>query len=424
VGPPAVLQALERAVDDALAVDWDGECSLGESALAVQRLQAKLAVLEARVVRSFDVSGAWQADGMRSARAWLVHHGGASPQAVGRSMARGRTLPLLPHVTAALAAGHLTLDHLTVLSRARRGREARFTDAEPFLVEQARTLAFDDWARAVAYWVQVADPDGAGDDGEALRRRRSLFTSRQFDGTGLVEAVMDPPSYATWRTELERLERSAFEADWRAARARHGAETTAAHLARTPAQRRHDALVTMAVRSAGLEHDGRPTGPGISLTAHLDWVTFCAELAAAVTAGDLDQAVADRHGLPAAEVARLANLPVAAGERTGPRVCELADGTPVLPSELLPSLIRADVRRLVFGPTGNVLDFGRRARLFRGPLRDAVLARFRTCAIEGCHVPVSGCEVDHVLPWHRNGTTSEANGRAACRHHNQNPPDP
>jgi hypothetical protein len=45
---------------------------------------------------------------------------------------------------------------------------------------------------------------------------------------------------------LARIERELFNADWAAAKAIHGDDTTAAHLARTAAQRRNDALVEMA----------------------------------------------------------------------------------------------------------------------------------------------------------------------------------
>lgn len=47
-------------------------------------------------------------------------------------------------------------------------------------------------------------------------------------------------------TELGRLEQQEFAADWAEARSRLGEAATAADLQRTPAQRRHDALVRMA----------------------------------------------------------------------------------------------------------------------------------------------------------------------------------
>lgn len=235
----------------------------------------------------------------------------------------------------------------------------------------------------------------------------------------VLDGVLDPLRSAVVIGELDRLERLEFEADWAAARAEHGDTALPAHLPRTAAQRRADALVRMAERSASAAVGARKPAPLVNL--HLDWATFCAELAAAHGRGQPALATVGRDSL-----APLTQTPVGAGGRPGPRLCELDDGTVVLPSQVMSQALRGEVRRVVFGPNVHILDFGRCKRLYDGAVREAIQVRDRHCTAPGCDVPAKFCEIDHVLPWSAGGTTSEVKGRLLCDHHNRsrNNPDP
>lgn len=81
------------------------------------------------------------------------------------------------------------------------------------------------------------------------------------------------------------------------------------------------------------------------------------------------------------------------------------------------------MRRVVFGPRGNVLDFGRSQRLFKGALREAIIVRDRFCTeVPACGRSGHRCQVDHIVAWDDGDTTDEANGRLMCgpsnRHRN------
>src|SRR5690606_39216780 len=117
-----------------------------------------------------------------------------------------------------------------------------FPEGEPILVDAAKTMRWVDFARVVAYWRQCARPDAAEADATSDHATRAAHLSPGLRGTGHLDAFLDPLGYATVRNALERIEQELFEADWAEARAHHGAAATTAHLARTPAQRRHDAL--------------------------------------------------------------------------------------------------------------------------------------------------------------------------------------
>ena len=60
------------------------------------------------------------------------------------------------------------------------------------------------------------------------------------------------------------------------------------------------------------------------------------------------------------------------------------------------------------------------ARSFTGRLRRAIEVRDRHCQHpSGCDVPVTGCDVDHIVPHGQGGPTSQFNGRLECRPHNR-----
>ena len=133
------------------------------------------------------------------------------------------------------------------------------------LVRQASTLRYDSFARAAAYWKQLADPDGVEDDEERRRSDREVYLDSSFGGMWLGKITLDPISGSIVGAELERLERAMFEAEWAAARADLGRDPTVADLVRTPGQRRADALVEMATRSRIAPGDGRRPTPLFSV---------------------------------------------------------------------------------------------------------------------------------------------------------------
>jgi hypothetical protein len=101
----------------------------------------------------------------------------------------------------------------------------------------------------LAYWQQLADPDGVEHDADANRGARRLHLSQLFGGQWVLDGLLDPISGAIVANGLERIEQELFEDDWAAARARLGDQATGSDLARTAAQRRADALVELVRRA-------------------------------------------------------------------------------------------------------------------------------------------------------------------------------
>ena len=121
---------------------------------------------------------------------------------------------------------------------------------EAMLVAQAsRAWALRTSYRALAYWKQLADPDGAEASEEERKASRDVFLESSFSGMWLGQMTLDPVSGAIVSNELNRLEHDLFEADCAEAKERLGRTGRLDELARTSGQRRADALVEMATRS-------------------------------------------------------------------------------------------------------------------------------------------------------------------------------
>ena len=296
------------------------------------------------------------------------------PKSVAKRMiANGHALRRMPEVAAAFDAGHIGPEHVAVLAAAQQHAPRSFEKFEPELLDGAEKLRYDAFVRRVRYIEQVAEPDEVEAQARSAHDDRRVHASRSFEDTVVVDGVMDPVGGSVFLNELQRLEQVEFEADWAEARSRLGEAATANDLRRTPAQRRHDALVEMAKRSAAMPESAKRTR--YLLTVLVEYETM--------------------HG----------------------RICELADGTVVTPGQVVPLLDEADVERAVFGPESRVIDLGRRTRLFTGGARRAAQLSDLECTEPTCDVRYERCEVDHTRPWAAGGRTDQDNARLRCPTH-------
>ena len=176
-------------------------------------------------------------------------------------------------------------------------------------------------------------------------------------------------------TVLARVEKELFDIDWAEAKARVGDDVCASDLARSPAQRRADAMVEMARRAEAMPAGARLPEP--LFTVLVGYETFAG------------------------------------------RICELADGTVVAPGSFVRWLGQGWVERVVFDGPDRIRNVGVRRRIFTGATRRAVEVRDRECFHELCDIPADDCQIDHVEPWSAGGVTTDDNGRAACGYHNR-----
>ncbi len=378
VASEEAVAELARAIDGLQALELhdlsDDDLSRLVVELEVQR--SRLGGVGAAVVRVFDRRGRWALEGAKSAAAWIAHRCRLPLAAARKATRMGRRLRDLPATRAALEAGEITEAHAERLVRAAtRKRRAALARDEEMLVGQAKELSFAEFHKAVTYWEQLADPDGVEDAADAEEAGRWFHLSPSLGGSWVMDGQADPIRGTIIHNVLSPIERELFEADWAEAKAKYGDDVTVDLLARTPAQRRLDALVEMARRAATAPKDGKRPRPLFTV---------------------------------------LVDYPTVSG-----RVCELANGTPVTPGGLVPWLTAAEVERVVFDGSSRVIDIGARQRFFRGATRRAVEVRDRVCWHPTCEEPAERCDIDHIVRFEHGGPTVQANGRPACPPHNE-----
>lgn len=194
--------------------------------------------------------------------------------------------------------------------------------------------------------------------------RRELHAATILDGVGVGSWTLHPVGHETVMTAL------------------HAASHPVAGDDRSPAQRRADALITVA--EIALRSGELPITGGVK--PHVTVITSCATLA-------------DQPGAPAADYAFGA---VTSGEWARRVACD------------------AEVSRVVTGPAGEILDVGRASRTFTAAQTRAIVARDRSCIWPGCNTPPGWCDVHHKKHWATGGVTSVDNGALLCgRHHDR-----
>ncbi len=291
--------------------------------MALLRQLERLNAVATRAVAAFDAGRTWEADGARTAAAWISTRCRVPMPTARRRVRLGRALRSMPATESAWLAGDIGEAHVEPLTAVRRQVGADLFDPdEASLVEHARELRHRDFVHALAYWSQAADPDGAEEQAQAQRDGRRVHLSQSFEGTWFLDGQLDPISGEIVSRALKTIEDELFEAEWAEFKA-----TT-----RTPAQRRADALVEMARRGSAMPAGSRLPSPLVTIL--VGYETFAG------------------------------------------RVCEMASGTVVTPGSLLPLLTEAYIERVVFDGPDRVKNVGVRRRLFTG----APAGRLR-CAI-------------------------------------------
>jgi hypothetical protein len=370
-------EQLEQALD---RLEEEDAFSYSDAA-SVESLERSLGRLTCRAsvaVAAFDASGEWAADGAQNTSAWLSTRCHLPVGEARSQLRRGRALPSVPLVAQAFCAGAIGVAQVDLLVKAAQGAarmdQEAFPRDEAVLLQAAMELKFAAFHAAMAYWTQLADPDGAEASAMEKRARRDVYVSQTVGDMWLGKMTFDPIGGAIYSGELMRLEAEMFEADWAEAKARLGRDPHLDELERSAPQRRADAAVEMAVRSKAMPKDARR--PEALFTVLVDHPTL-----------------------------------------TG-RVCELANGGIVTPGSLVPWLDQAFFERIVFAP-GKRVECSVTARFFTGATRRAIEVRDQICTHPYCETPAERCQIDHIIPYAQGGETTQENGRVLCSFHNR-----
>jgi hypothetical protein len=307
-----------------------------------------------------------------------------------------------------LRAGLITSDHVDVLHRAYRLMgPSRFRLVEEALVDTAITERFTDFEQTVEYVIVRAAPADADERARRAMDERGASSSAVGDG-GQVDASMERLGFDVWQAELERLTDAELARDRAEAKDRLGRTPSTAELRRTTRQRRVDAMVEMARRSAA--HDGRGLGarPFVT-TVHVDPVFLTALIKVLTEALNPDRD-------PGFDLDRaLDEVDLTEGS-----LHELDDGTVVTVNTVVFALLTGTVRGILYDPDGEVLRFGRTRRLFSPAQAQAIRAMWRRCCHpDGCDRTGPATQSDHTIEHQHGGPTDLSNGERYCETHNK-----
>lgn len=402
----AVLAALDSAVQRFQQADL-GALTAEEELQLARRLELVRRRLDHgtdRCAGHLDRSAAFSVDGHRNARSALKHLGRLpGSEALGR-VQTARALRDLPAVAAAYERGEIPTGHVRAIARVTSNpRVTEFlTVADPIFVEQATTETYDDFCAWLRRWESRADADGSAQDAARTHARRSFaLLHNTFDGSWSSQGEHGALQGATMKELLDRYEDAEFAADWAEAREEHGVDARIEHLRRTPAQRRADALFEIFRRAGAAAADARSPEPLVSIV--VDQETFEDELRRAA-GRTVEHDPNELEG----------------------RRCQTLDGTEVHASDAVAAALIGHVRRVVVDSASNVIDVGRKRRLFTGTSRDAVLvqALLRNhaglrCLWPGCEGRGGRLQADHREPAARGGPTDVGNSDPYCGSHNR-----
>ena len=372
--------------------------SPAEAEQYVRALDRERRIIDARIasfVHQVGQTGLYSADKHRTPKAWGKAACNWSGAEAARFVRVGTMLATFDTAAEAAANGDIGVAQMGALAQlvANPRVKEHLADGEELLVGQAAELDYDDYVCLLANWGRVADEDGAHHDNERTHRNRKASGSIVGDQF-FLDAICGLAQGLQMKEILDAFAKSEWAADWERGVATHG-DAMAAHLMeRTDPQRRMDALLAIFLRAAGAEDAGTGTGFTINLMVGLPAFEHHLAKAMGATVEPLDP-----------------NDPMSR--------CETNDGTPVDPQDMLAAATIGHVRRVVLDSTGVVVNMGRKQRLFRGPLRDAVLMHAKWCICPGCRVRATECEADHILPWSNAGPTNSINGGPKCGHHNR-----
>ena len=274
------LAGLAAAVDD--VADADLTPSDGKDAVALvaalEREVRRLRATALRLQREIGVTDTFRADGHRAPHTMVAHVANLSEGEARRRKHLGDLCAAMPLFATALAEGAVSWCAAERLARAYANPGVRdgLVAAEERLTIEAQRMGYRRFDWFVCDLVSLLDQDGARDRNDHNHAQRNVSMVQNYDQSWTLHGNWAALQGARIHDVLQHFIDTELTADWNEAREAKGDHATAADLARTPAQRRADALAAMCEAAAASPADARPGG----LQTHIviDWRTYQAIL--------------------------------------------------------------------------------------------------------------------------------------------------
>lgn len=361
------------------------------------------------LTREVDLSGGHVGDGALTPAAWLRLHARIShAEASGLvATARGLGSGRLDATSAALAAGEIDYAAARQIARATAtAPDGAVELIEPHAVDTARTGTGKDLAALLARFDHALDPERADRDALGRFDRRGLSAASTLDGSLAGRFLLDDVTGAELLSALD------------------AAEPVSPGDQRSAAQRRADALGTLARHFLGCPDPDKPASPHPQLiVTEQRHPTEPAHHGGRSDGQPAGQAAAQPpvpvSGLSPETAATLGDALAAAVEQA------LAGAEPTLTwiGPIAPGTaarVACDATHTVIGvdPDGTVRDVRKHRRYFTWTQTAAMIARDGDlCAWPHCDRPMRWSHGHHLVPVSHGGPTTIANGALPCAGH-------
>ncbi|MEU9842516.1 DUF222 domain-containing protein [Actinomadura sp. NPDC048032] len=355
------VASTQELVDAAVAIAAElASRPAPESAAACMRLAETLAAASdaheaalAGFVAQVDATGETHRWGFPSTQTWLRSRLGMRDARAKERVNLARQLHRLPTVSALLSSGELSYGYASTVADA----VARLDD--------------DDCARAETLLLEkVGQGFSAGKVAVLGRRIREVIAER--DGQETAPDDVQRGYERSWITGTRSLDGGRYINGWLNA---------------------EDA----AVWDGTLGPLTKPAGPD----DHRDSAERTAAALSSVLAG----------GHKATKVTLICDLDTLTG---GQAPARLADGTPIPAAQARRLALAAGVSPLLLGTGNTPLYLGHKVRFATAAQRQVLEALYPTCAVQGCEVPGTLCEVDHVNGWALGNSPTDIDKLALC----------
>lgn len=393
-----LLRRATQALDGLADIDYDDLDAETTEVLVIGTEALRRAATGATIAVAghVDRTQPFRQAGFFSTTAYLKHRLQLSGPEAHQRVQMARQAPVLDRWVAGLAAGSLGTSQFRLMARIAanpRIEPDRLASGSKELWCDALDCSFREFERRALMWESLADPVGALAKAERATARRSASLTPLDNGGWSLHGRLDDIGGAEFNEIFAHFIEVEWRNDWREATNRLGDGATVttsvamADLRRTEDQRRCDALIAMA-RSAAANGSGNTAVPTVNFVIDHD----------------------TGHSI-------ILDEPINP-DRYRDVISQTASGVPVHPRAIVNTAMWAHVRRVITDAAGVIIDMGRRARLFTGAAREAVMLLEDQCAWIGCDQPTAWCDADHTRSWKGQGPTAPNNGGPLCRRHN------
>ena len=343
-----------------------------------------------------------------------------------KTLGTAEVLDEMPELRAAVDSGEVALANAERLADAAQRTAPEAVDSASDLLEMAKELAPDKFAREASAWTQRHQPDHGHGDWLEKRRQRYLKTWRQKDGSVRLDGLLDPETGTRICNRLQSAAEHLHRQDQKTARTNRensglgpgpagGGQASSEGLAFGEGPVGSQSPATAGGPNGG-EGSAAPSGPNGG-EGPRSWGQLRADALDLLTSGDAEGLTGGGSGgRPKAEIIAVADIGVLTGENPAGR-CEISGTGPVPPEVLQRIACDAQLTGLIFAD-GKPLYHGGTVRTATGAQWRMLIARDRGCI--GCGAPPEQCQAHHIVPYARLRRTDIDNLVLVCWrcHHN------